>query len=149
MVYTTSKPGLDLIRRSEGCRLEAYRCPAGVLTIGYGHTGTDVREGQRVSAEEADRLLRDDLSHIERRIQQLVSAPLTQGQFDALVSFAFNVGVGALERSTLLRRLNAEDYRGAAVEFGRWTQAGGRELPGLVHRRREERAMFEEVAVDA
>lgn len=129
--------------------MEAYRCPAGVWTIGFGHTGPDVVEGKRITLQEAEELLRGDLVEVERRVQQLVTAPLTQGQFDALVSFAYNVGLGALERSTLLRKLNAEDYRGAAAQFAVWTKSTGRELPGLVRRRREERAMFEEVAVDA
>lgn len=149
MVYMTSRPGIDLIKRFEGCRLQAYLCPAGVWTIGFGHTGTDVHEGKRITMEEAERLLRDDLAHFERRVQQLVTAPLTQGQFDALVSFAFNVGLGAFERSTLLKKLNAEDYRGAAAQFSVWTKAGGRDLPGLIRRRREEKAMFEEVQLHA
>lgn len=149
MVYTTSRPGVEVIKRFEGLKLEAYRCPAGVLTIGYGHTGADVKEGMRITEEQAEEFLRSDLRHIERRVQQLVTAPLTQGQFDALVSFAYNVGLGALERSTLLKRLNAEDYRGAAAQFGLWTRAAGRDLPGLVRRRRAERELFEEVAVHA
>ncbi|MEN6534626.1 MAG: lysozyme [Bryobacteraceae bacterium] len=147
MVYITSNPAVELIKQFEGLKLDAYNCPAGVLTIGYGHTGTDVVCGMKITAEEADRLLRNDLRHFEKRVQQLVTVPLTQGQFDALVSFAFNVGLGALERSTLLRKLNAEDYRGAAEEFGRWTKAAGKELPGLVRRRRAERQLFEEVDV--
>lgn len=138
----TSDQGVDLIKRFEGCRLQAYRCPAGVWTIGFGHTGTDVTEGQRITAEEADRLLREDLAHIERRVRQLVTAPLTQNQFDAIVSFAYNVGLGALERSTLLKRLNTQDHRAAAAQFGLWTKASGRELPGLVRRRRAERDLF-------
>lgn len=149
MVYTTSRPGVDLIKRFEGCHLRAYLCPAGVWTIGYGHTGPDVREGKQITLEEADRLLQADLRHFERRVQQLVTAPLTQGQFDALVSFAYNVGLGALERSTLLKKLNAEDYRAAAAQFSLWTKAAGRDLPGLVRRRREEKAMFEETQVHA
>lgn len=149
MVYITSNPAVELIKRFEGLKLETYKCPAGVLTIGYGHTGADVVCGMKITAEEAERLLRDDLRHFEWRVQQLVTVPLTQGQFDALVSFAFNVGLGALERSTLLRKLNAEDYKGAAAEFGRWTKAGGKDLPGLIRRRRAERQLFEESAVDA
>lgn len=138
----TSDQGVDLIKRFEGCRLQSYRCPAGVWTIGYGHTGTDVTEGRRITIEEADRLLREDLAHMERRVRQLVTAPLTQNQFDALVSFAFNVGLGALERSTLRKKLNTQDYRGAAAQFLVWDKAGGKVLPGLVRRRRAERDLF-------
>lgn len=149
MVYITSNPAVEIIKQFEGLRLETYQCPAGIPTIGYGHTGPDVVCGMTITAEEAERLLRDDLRRFERRVQQLVTVPMTQGQFDALVSFAFNVGLGALERSTLLKRLNAEDYAGAATEFDHWTKAAGRELPGLVRRRRAERQLFEEQEVSA
>lgn len=143
MVYAISKPGIELIKHYEGLRLEAYCCPAGVLTIGYGHTGADVAKGKTITLDEAEALLRADLLEFERRVQQIVTAPLTQGQFDALVSFAYNVGIGALQRSTLLRKLNAEDYAGASAEFMRWTKAGAVELPGLVKRRTAEREMFD------
>lgn len=143
MAYAISKPGVELIRRFEGLRLEAYCCPAGVLTIGYGHTGADVTKGKTITLDEAEALLRADLLEFEKRVQQIVTAPLTQGQFDAMVSFAYNIGIGALQRSTLLRTLNAEDYAGASAEFMRWTKAGAVELPGLVKRRTAEREMFD------
>lgn len=143
MIYATSQPAIKLIKQFEALRLKAYCCPAGKWTIGYGHTGPDVTPGLEISAERAEEILRDDLRHVEKRVQQLVTAPLTQGQFDALVSFAYNVGLGALERSTLLKKLNAEDYVGASAEFARWTKAGVVELPGLVRRRKEEREMFD------
>lgn len=143
MIYATSQPAIKLIKQFEGLRLKAYCCPAGKWTIGYGHTGPDVAPGLEISTERAEEILRDDLRHVEKRVQQLVTVPMTQGQFDALVSFAYNVGLGALERSTLLKKLNAEDYVGASAEFARWTKAGVVELPGLVRRRKEEREMFD------
>lgn len=149
MIYAISKPGLDLIRRSEGCRLTAYRCPAGVWTVGYGHTGPDVTEGMTITQERAEELLAADVAEFEKRVQQLVTAPMTQGQFDAMVSFAYNVGLNAFAASTLLRKFNAEDYDGAAAEFARWNRGGGKVLPGLVARRNEERAMFEESPLSA
>lgn len=137
-----SKDGLDLIKQFEGLYLKAYRCPAGVPTIGYGHTA-GVAMGQAITQQQADDYLRRDVRQFERAVARLVSVPLTQGQFDALVSFAFNLGEGALAQSTLLRMLNAGDYAGAAAQFDRWNKAGGRVLPGLVRRRAAERALFE------
>lgn len=137
-----SKAGLDLIKQFEGLYLKAYRCPAGVPTIGYGHTA-GVAMGQTITQQQADDYLRRDVRQFERAVERLVKVPLTQGQFDALVSFAFNLGEGALAQSTLLRLLNAGDYAGAAAQFDRWNKAGGRVLPGLVRRRAAERALFE------
>ena len=137
-----SKAGLDLIKQFEGLYLQAYRCPAGVPTIGYGHTA-GVAMGQTITQQQADDYLRRDVRMFERAVERLVKVPLTQGQFDALVSFAFNLGEGALAQSTLLRLLNAGDYAGAAAQFDRWNKAGGRVLPGLVRRRAAERALFE------
>lgn len=137
-----SNAGLDLIKQFEGLYLKAYRCPAGVPTIGYGHTA-GVAMGQTITQQQADDYLRRDVRQFERAVERLVSVPLTQGQFDALVSFAFNLGEGALAQSTLLRLLNAGDYAGAAAQFDRWNKAGGRVLPGLVRRRAAERALFE------
>ena len=137
-----SKDGLDLIKQFEGLYLKAYRCPAGVPTIGYGYTA-GVAMGQTITQQQADDYLRRDVRQFERAVARLVTVPLTQGQFDALVSFAFNLGEGALAQSTLLRLLNAGDYAGAAAQFDRWNKAGGRVLPGLVRRRAAERALFE------
>lgn len=136
-----SQAGLDLIKDFEGLRLSAYRDPVGVVTIGYGHTKT-ARMGQVISAQEAEALLREDVAHFEHCVSRLVEAPLEQHQFDALVSFAYNLGCGALERSTLLKKLNALDYPGAADELLRWNRAGGQVLRGLVRRREAERALF-------
>ena len=137
-----SERGLALIKEFEGLYLKAYRCPAGVPTIGYGHTA-GVAMGQTISEQQADEYLRRDVRMFERAVDRLVKVPLAQGQFDALVSFAFNLGAGALQSSTLLRMLNSGDYAGAAAQFGRWTKAGGRVLPGLVRRREAERRLFE------
>lgn len=141
-VMQISKAGLDLIKQFEGLYLKAYRCPAGVPTIGYGHTA-GVAMGQTITQQQADDYLRRDVRQFERAVARLVRVPLTQGQFDALVSFAFNLGEGALAQSTLLRLLNSGDYAGAAAQFDRWNKAGGRVLPGLVRRRAAERALFE------
>ena len=140
-----STAGLALIKRFEGLRTEAYRCPAGVWTIGYGST-RGVREGMRITEAQAEALLLRDVERFERAVAGMVEVPITQGQLDALVSFAFNLGPEALRRSTLLKRLNASEYAKAAQEFARWNRAGGRVLPGLTKRRAAERAMFEGTA---
>ncbi len=114
----------------------------GVLTIGVGHTGPDVYVGQRITRAEGEALLAADLSRFEKAIARLVKVPLTQGQFDALTSFAFNVGDAALARSTLLRKLNSGYYAGAADEFMRWNKDGGKVVAGLTARRARERAKF-------
>ncbi|MDO5086614.1 MAG: DUF1521 domain-containing protein [Comamonadaceae bacterium] len=137
-----SQAGLNMVKKYEGLYTKAYYCPAGVLTIGYGHTGPDVKPGQRITAAQAENLLRKDMAQFENAVKRLVKVPLTQGQFDALVSFSFNVGAGALGKSTLLKKLNAGDYAGAQAEFKRWNKGGGRVLPGLVKRRAEEAQMF-------
>lgn len=137
-----SEAGLTLIRQSEGLRLSAYRCPAGIPTIGYGSTA-GVRMGQTITAERAESLLREDVRQFESAVDRLVKVPLTQSQYDALVSFSFNLGAKSLEKSTLLRLLNAGDYSGAAAQFDRWVYASGKKLPGLITRRAAERALFE------
>lgn len=138
-----SDAGLDLVCTFEGLRTDAYRCPAGVWTIGYGHTG-DVRPGQRISAEQAEQLLRDDLAACGDQVDELVGVPLTDCQYAALVSFVFNAGAGALRGSTLRRRLNQGDYECVPSELARWDKATdpatGRKvaLAGLVRRRAAE-----------
>ena len=144
----TSEKGLALIRQFEGLRLLAYKCAAGVPSIGYGHTAR-AKMGQSITKERAEELLREDVARFEAAVSRLVTVPLTQGQFDALVAFAFNVGHGALERSTLLRLLNDGKCDEAALQFGRWVKGGGKELPGLVRRRAAERALFEGKSVCA
>jgi lysozyme len=137
-----SQKGLAVIKQFEGLRLKAYKCPAGVMTIGYGSTGAHVKLGMTITEQEADRLLLDDISRFEVGVQEVIKQSLTQGQFDALVSFSFNVGLGALRESTLAAKLKAGDVAGAANEFTRWNKAGGKVLPGLVKRREAEHDLF-------
>jgi len=138
----TSDAGTTLVKSSEGLKLIAYKCPAGIWTNGYGHTGPDVTPGQVITQVQADALLARDLERFEAGVARLVQVHLSQNQFDALVSFSFNLGLGALQGSTLLRLLNAGDYAGAAAQFPRWNKAGGKELPGLTRRRAAEQALF-------
>lgn len=137
----TSKNGLDLIKQFEGCRLKAYRCPAGVLTIGYGHT-QGVYDGQIITNSQANDYLRSDIAKFEKSVNDLVKVKVTQNMFDALVSFTYNLGAGALKNSTLLKYLNCEDYEEASLEFGKWNKAGGKVLSGLVKRRSLEKKLF-------
>lgn len=142
MTRMVNDAGVRLVQEFEGCKLDAYRCPAGIPTIGYGATGPDIRMGMTWTQEQADERLADDLSKFSDGVDRLVRVPLTGNQFAALVSFAYNVGLGALAGSTLLRKLNAGDYQGAADQLPRWNKAGGRVLPGLVRRRAAERDLF-------
>lgn len=136
-----NQQGLELIKKFEGCQLEAYLCPAGVPTIGYGHTRT-AEIGQTVTEAEAEALLREDAKEAEEAVQRLVCVPLTENQFSALVSFVFNVGQGAFENSTLLKMLNAGATT-AANQLLRWNRGETRqELYGLTRRRNAERALF-------
>lgn len=137
-----SQKGIDLIKNFEGCRLASYKCPAGVWTIGYGHTGVDVKPGHVISQEQAEKYLKMDLIVHTNNVSMLVKVPLNQNQFDALVSFEFNVGYGAFKNSTLLRLLNQGKYTDAANQFGRWVYAGKTVLPGLVKRRAAEKSLF-------
>lgn len=131
----------QLVKQFEGLRLVSYKCPAGIWTIGYGHTG-GVTMGERVSPEQADRMLSEDLERFQRRAEKFVKVPVTCGQFQAILSFIFNVGVRAFSGSTLLKKLNDGDEQGAADEFPKWCHANGKVLPGLVERRRIEREVF-------
>ncbi|WP_288379847.1 lysozyme [uncultured Massilia sp.] len=130
-----------LIREFEGCYLAAYRCPAGIPTIGVGHTRR-VKMGDRCTVQQADVWLTEDLQDAEAAVNTLVKAPLAQQQFDALVSFAFNLGGTALAESTLLILLNKGNYKAAAEQFDRWVHSGGKKLAGLVRRRAAEKALF-------
>lgn len=141
-----SDKGISLIKQFEGLRLTAYQDSVGVWTIGYGWTqpvdGKPIRPGMTIKEETAERLLRTGLVSYESDVSKLLKVKLAQGQFDALVSFAYNLGARALSTSTLLQKLNAGDYAGAAAEFPRWNKAGGKVLPGLTRRREAERALF-------
>lgn len=134
--------GLAIIKRFEGLRLNAYYCPAGVLTIGYGSTGAHVKPGMKITEAEAERLLREDVRRFEEGVEKLVTVPVNDNQFSALVSFAFNVGLSALGKSTLLKRLNAGNFTDAATRFGDFVYANKRRLAGLEKRRAAERALF-------
>jgi lysozyme len=140
----TSPRGIALIKYAEGLRLKAYPDPGtGGLpwTIGYGSTSGVTRD-MVITEAQAEQMLAADLVRFERAVERLVHVQLNQGQFDALVSFTYNVGEGNFTKSTLLRKLNAGDHAGAAEQFARWVNAGGRVLVGLVKRRAAERAMF-------
>lgn len=142
----TSDKGIALIKQFEGCKLTAYQDSVGLWTIGYGWTqpvdGKPIRAGMTIKQETAERLLKTGLVSYESDVSRLVKVGLTQWQFDALVSFTYNLGARSLSTSTLLRKLNAEDYAGAADEFLRWNKAGGKVLNGLTRRREAERALF-------
>ena len=142
---STSAAGVELIKQFEGLRLQSYQDSVGVWTIGYGHTLT-AGPSQRISADEAHRLLIQDVIDHEVHIKRLVKKPLKQGEFDALSSWVFNLGGGSLANSTLLRKLNAGNYGGAANEIPRWNKAGGKVLAGLTRRRAAELKMFEGLA---
>jgi lysozyme len=140
-VRRISAKGLDLIKEFEGLRLQAYKCPADVPTIGYGSTGPHVRMGMTITEAEAEDLLVKDLARFEKVIDE-IGGTTTQGQFDALVSLAFNVGAANVARSTLLTMHKAGDYEGAAKQFARWNRAAGRVLPGLTRRRAAEAKLY-------
>ena len=137
-----SQECLELIKKFEGCKLKSYKCPAGVWTIGYGHT-EDIKEGDIVSPEEANKLLRADVFKFEEYVTDNVIVNLTQNQFDALVAWTFNLGVGNLRNSTMLKKLNNADYTSVPFEMKRWNKAGGKTLDGLVRRRQAESLLFE------
>lgn len=139
-----SDRGLELIASFEGFVDHAYKpVPTEQFwTIGYGHYGPDVTAGQRITQAKALALLRRDVSSFEQAVERLVTVPLNQNQFDALVSFTLNTGTGALAESTLLRRVNAREYSAVPAELGRWVKSGTQTLPGLVRRRAAEAALF-------
>lgn len=133
----TGIQGIKLIKKFEGCKLTAYKCPAGIWTIGYGHT-RNVHKGEVITQQQADELLKQDLNIYEIGVEAL-KLNINQNQFDSLVSFAFNLGLGALQKSTLLKRIkvNPNDTK-IKDEFLRWSYAGGKQLKGLLLRRQAE-----------
>ncbi|MBW4657446.1 MAG: glycoside hydrolase family protein [Drouetiella hepatica Uher 2000/2452] len=133
--------GLNVLKSFEGLRLDSYLDPVGVWTIGYGTT-SGIRAGMRITEAQAESYLKQDLDRFERAVKSAVKVSLNSDQFSALVSFTYNVGEGALNSSTLLRKLNQGDYQGAANEFARWNKGDGVELPGLTRRRSAEKALF-------
>lgn len=146
MPHPVHPEAVAMVQHFEGLYLKTYKCPAGVLTIGYGHTGADVHPGLRISEERAESLLQADLLKAAADVDKLVTVPLNDDQRGALASFVFNLGRGSLAGSTLLKKLNKRDYEGAAREFGKWIYATvdgvKKALPGLVTRRDAEAAMF-------
>ena len=152
-----SDKGVGFVKAFEGCRLMPYTDSVGVWTVGYGST-TDVTPGEAITMAQAEDRLREDLAYAEKCVNDAVTVPLTQPEFDALVSIVFNVGPGAKgkrdgiitlkngEPSTLLRKLNDSDYDGACEQFLRWDKAGGKPLAGLTRRRKAEAEMFESAA---
>lgn len=145
-----SEKGRAFIQSFEKCRLTAYRDGGGVWTVGWGHTGPEVRPGFVVTQDQADLLFEDDLQYFECGVEDLVKVPISQDQFDALVSFAYNVGLDqdedtraeGLGDSTLLKYLNRGEYRNAAAEFLKWDHDNGKRVAGLTRRRIAERDMF-------
>lgn len=137
-----SPRGRSLIQKFTGLRLTAYQDPGGVWTIGYGHTGPDVTEGRTITQPEADQLLINDLVRFNNGVNALVTIRINQNQFDALVSFSYQLGLGSLQQSTLIRLLNSGNYQAAADQFPRWDRAGGKETAGLLARRNAERELF-------
>ena len=137
----TSRKGIEFIKAHEGLRLDAYLCPAGVPTIGYGHT-YNVKIGDRITAGQSERFLIGDLIVAETEINRY-GFDLTQNQFDALVSFVYNIGAGNFRSSTLLKRLKANpNDPDIANQFKRWVYGGGKVLPGLVRRRNDEAKLY-------
>lgn len=137
-----SQKGIDLIKSFEGFKAKAYKCPAGVWTIGYGHTA-GVKPGMTITREQGEAMLRKDLKIYEKHTADaLGNAATNQGQWDALVSFCYNAGPGNLKQSSMLRLHKQGKYLAAADAFMKWTKGGGRVLPGLVRRRKAERALY-------
>ncbi len=134
--------GINLIKKFEGLRLEAYLCPAGVWTIGYGHT-KGVKEGDKITQEEAEMFLKSDLRTFEIGVECLIKKQLTDNQFSSLVSFAYNLGLANLKSSTLLKKVNSNSNDRTIVdEFIKWIYAGGKQLEGLKRRRQAEAYLY-------
>lgn len=143
-----SQVGVNLIKSFEGLKLTAYKPVATerYWTIGYGHYGSDVNEHDKITYVQAENMLKTDLKKYVDGVNKLLHNPVNQNQFDALVSFTYNLGVGALESSTLLKLINKGDFVGASKEFEKWVHAGGKILAGLVTRRKAEKSLFLKVA---
>lgn len=138
-----NQKGLDLIKSFEGCKLTSYLCPAKVWTIGFGHTGDDVKPSMNISLAKADELLKQDLIKFENGVSKLVKTNINENQFSALVSFAYNCGLGNLKSSTLLKKVNINpNDKTIASEFLKWDKAGGVVLAGLTKRRASEALLY-------
>lgn len=142
----TSDVGVNLIEEFEGFKSKAYRCPAGIWTVGYGTTfidGDPVQPGMTVTLAEAESLIKKDLEQFEKAVSDAVRVPLNQNQFDALVSLCYNIGPGGFRRSSVLSNLNLGNYDKAASSIMNFVKGGGKVLPGLVRRRQAEKDLFE------
>ena len=137
----TGTKGIELIKYFEGCELEAYKCAAGGWTIGYGHI-KGVTPESVITQEQAEQMLGEELNEYESYINDMVTTPLSQNQFDALVSWVYNLGGGNLKASTLLKVLNSGDFNGVPAQLMRWNKAGGKVLEGLTRRRQAEADLF-------
>ncbi|MGH1471559.1 MAG: lysozyme [Cellvibrionaceae bacterium] len=138
-----TQDGIDLIKRFEGFSSTVYICPAGYPTIGYGHFARSGESFKEICETEAEELLRKDVESAERAVLRLTNVPLTDGQFDALVSFTFNLGSGAFQRSTLRRKVNRQAHAEVPAQLMRWVWAGGRRLRGLALRRQSESHLYQ------
>lgn len=140
-----SKSGLELIKKFEGLRLESYKVvpTEKYFTIGYGHYGSDVKENEKITKAQAENLLKRDVKRFVDGVNDGLRVDVNQNQFDALVSFAYNVGLGAYKSSTLLELINKKDFDGASKQFARWNKSGGKVLNGLIKRRSEEQKLFD------
>lgn len=140
----TSDKGIKFIINEEGgIRLKAYKCQAGILTIGVGHTGKDVKEGMEITEEKAIDLLKLDLRRFEDTVNKSINVTLKQHEFDALISLAFNIGASAFSKSTLVKRINAgSDMKDVEEAWKMWRKGGGKVLPILVRRREREVKMY-------
>ena len=137
-----SEEGLALIKKYEGCELEAYLCPAKVWTIGYGHT-KDVKEGDQITKEEAEYMLQEEMIEYESYVNDMVDVELNQSQYDSLCAWVYNLGPTNFQSSTLLKVLNEEKYNEIPQQIKRWNKAGGEVLDGLIRRREAEALLFE------
>lgn len=137
-----NQDGIDLIKQFEGLELEAYLCPAGKATLGYGSTGPDIKLGMKWTKEQAEDRLKNDLGTFSKGVRNLIKVVLNENQFSAVVALAYNIGLGNFKSSPLLKKLNANDFPGASAEFERWNKGGGKILKGLVKRREAEKTLF-------
>ena len=143
----TSESGKEFIKHFEGCKLEAYQCSGGVWTIGYGNT-RNVQEGDKITNKEADALLITDIEMVEHHVDRLVNVHLLRNQWDAIVSWCFNLGCGNLRASTMLRVINAGDIDEVSEQIVRWDKAGGKVVAGLTRRRKAEAQLFDDAVYD-
>ena len=137
-----SKNGIELIKEFEGLRLESYKCPAGIWTIGYGHTGKNIIKGIKITKKEAEDYLYNDLKIHSEYIKKLVKVEINQNQTDALISLEYNIGYNTFKNSTLLKLLNQGKYLEASKEFDKWVYSNSKKLKGLISRRKKEKELF-------